>query len=88
MSCVAVNVTRKQDVTGSHLNAVFPLWREALLHCIWTQTWNFSAPWPDMLTRQDVLTNVVMPKIEAATPSGGAYLNEANFEQDWWHENF
>lgn len=88
MSCVAVNGTRKQDVTGSHPNAVFPLWREALLHCIWTQTWNFSAPWADMVARQDVLTNVVMPKIEAATPGGGAYLNEANFEQDRWQENF
>lgn len=41
-----------------------------------------------MPTRQDVLTNVVMPKIEAATPGGGEYLNEANFEQNWWQENF
>ncbi|ROV86998.1 hypothetical protein VMCG_10819 [Cytospora schulzeri] len=88
MSCVAVNGTRKKDVTGFHPNAVFPLWREALLHCIWTQTWNFSAPWAEMVARQDVLTNVVMPKIEAATPGGGAYLNEANFEQDQWQENF
>lgn len=88
MSCVAVNGTRKQDVTGSHPNAVFPLWREALLHCIWTQSWNFSAPWAEMVARQDVLTSVVMPKIEAATPGGGAYLNEANFEQDQWQENF
>ncbi|KAK8108106.1 uncharacterized protein PG998_010119 [Apiospora kogelbergensis] len=88
MSCAAVNGTRKLAVTGSHPNAVFPLWREALLHCIWTQTWDFSAPWAEMLARQDVLTNVVMPRIEAATPGGGAYLNEANFEQDHWQENF
>lgn len=88
MSCAAVNGTRKSAVTGSHPNAVFPLWREALLHCIWTQTWDFSAPWAEMLARQDVLTNVVMPRIEAATPGGGAYLNEANFEQDHWQENF
>ncbi|KAK8081386.1 hypothetical protein PG996_000167 [Apiospora saccharicola] len=88
MSCAAVNGTRKRDVTGSHPNAVFPLWREALLHCIWTQTWDFGAPWADMVARQDVLTNVVMPRIEAATPGGGAYLNEANFEQDRWQENF
>lgn len=29
-----------------------------------------------------------MPKIEAATPGGGSYLNEANFQQSNWQEAF
>lgn len=80
MSRVAVNGTWKEDATGLHTNVVFPLWREALLHFIWTQTRNFSGLWAKMGARQDVLTIIVMPKIEAATPGGGAYLNQANFQ--------
>jgi hypothetical protein len=86
-SCVTFNGTKKA-IADSQANAVFPLWREALMHCIFVQTWNFSAPWGDMVARQDVLTNIVMPKVEAATPGGGAYLNEANFEQEHWQEVF
>ncbi|KAH8203673.1 hypothetical protein TruAng_002203 [Truncatella angustata] len=86
-TCVAINGTRK-DLVDSCPNAVFPLWREALLSCIFTQTWDFSAPWGNMVDRQDILTNIVMPKVVAATPGGGAYLNEANFEENQWQDTF
>lgn len=84
MSCVAVNGTRKQDATCSHTNAPFPLWREVVLHCIWTQTWTLSVLWAKTVVRQDVLTIVVIPKIEVATSGGEADLHQASFEQNNW----
>lgn len=65
-------------------NAVLPAWRSALLHCIIVKTWDFSISRTEMAAYQTTLTNVVMPQIEEATPVGGAYLNEANFEQSDW----
>ncbi|KAI0908971.1 hypothetical protein F4823DRAFT_596551 [Ustulina deusta] len=82
--CDAVNA----DQARLHRNAVFPGWRSALLHCIFVKTWDFSMPWAEMTAYQTNLTKFVMPKIEAATPGGGAYLNEANFEQPNWQDVF
>lgn len=83
--CVAVNANRSSPL---HANAVFPLWRNALLHCFFAMAWDFTIPWDEMLLRQEKLTHTVMPPIEAATPGGGAYLSEANFQQPDWQAAF
>ena len=41
-----------------------------------------------MVDYQKRLTNQIMPKVEAATPGSGSYLNEANFEQPGWQHAF
>ncbi|TGJ86987.1 hypothetical protein E0Z10_g1718 [Xylaria hypoxylon] len=82
--CDAVNA----DQARLNRNAVLPSWRSALLHCIFVKTWDFSMPWDEMTAYQANLTNIVMPQIEAVTPGGGAYLNEANFEQPDWQNVF
>jgi FAD/FMN-containing dehydrogenase len=82
--CDAVNADRAH----LHSNAVFPVWRSALLHCIFVKTWDFSIPRAEMEAYQTNLTEIVMPQIEAATPGGGAYLNEANFAQPDWQRVF
>ncbi|KAI0502948.1 hypothetical protein F5B22DRAFT_580098 [Xylaria bambusicola] len=82
--CDAVNA----DQPRPHSNAVFPSWRSALLHCIIVKTWDFSMPWDDMTAFQKNLTEVVMPEVEKVTPGGGAYLNEANFQQPNWMQEF
>ncbi|KAI1272223.1 hypothetical protein F5Y07DRAFT_308514 [Xylaria sp. FL0933] len=82
--CDAVNANQMH----LHSNAVFPTWRSTLLHCIFVKTWDFSMPWAEMTAYQTNLTKSVMPQIEAATPGGGAYLNEANFEQPNWQDVF
>ncbi|KAI5920289.1 FAD-binding domain-containing protein [Camillea tinctor] len=69
-------------------NAVFPVWRSSLMTCLIQMPWDFDAPWAEMLSRQEQLTQTIMPQIEAATPGGGAYLNEANFQQPDWQETF
>ncbi|KAI0457467.1 hypothetical protein F5B21DRAFT_521315 [Xylaria acuta] len=82
--CDAVNADR----VSMNDNAVFPNWRSTLLTCIFVKTWDFSIPWTEMTAYQTNLTKFVMPKIEAATPRGGAYLNEANFQQPDWQDLF
>ena len=82
--CDALNANQPRTIR----NSVLPVWRSALLHCIIVRTWDFSAPRTEMVGYQTTLTNVVMPQIEKATPGGGAYLNEANFEQPDWQEVF
>ncbi|KAK8047898.1 FAD binding domain containing protein [Apiospora saccharicola] len=82
--CVAVNA----QGPGFYSNAVFPLWRSSLLNCVFSYVWDFTRPWEEMLGRQKILTEVLMPQVQEATPGGGAYLNEANFQQSDWQETF
>ncbi|KAI1747183.1 hypothetical protein F4782DRAFT_535708 [Xylaria castorea] len=82
--CDAVNADR----VPMNDNAVFLNWRSTLLTCIFVKTWDFSIPWTEMATYQTNLTKFIMPTIEAATPGGGAYLNEANFQQPNWQDMF
>lgn len=71
-----------------HDNSANPRWRTSVLHCIFVKPWDFTIPRADMVAWQDKLTNQVMPQIESATPGGGAYLNEANFQQAQWQDAF
>ncbi|KAK7973831.1 hypothetical protein PG989_015679 [Apiospora arundinis] len=82
--CGAVNANKPH----LYANAVLPVWRAAILHCIFVRPWNFSIPRTEMTDYQTRLTTQIMPKIEAATPGGGSYLNEANFQQSKWQEAF
>ncbi|KAJ4383141.1 hypothetical protein N0V85_008475 [Neurospora sp. IMI 360204] len=71
-------------------NAVLPAWRKALVHATLTTPWSFEPEdWDKMLENQDLMTDVIMPAIEDATPGSGAYMNEANFQQpDFQHQFF
>ncbi|KAI3327076.1 FAD-binding domain-containing protein [Xylariaceae sp. AK1471] len=82
--CDAVNAYKAR----LYSNAVLPTWRSTLLHCIFVKTWDFTIPRAEMEAYQTNLTEIVMPQIEAATPGGGAYLNEANFAQPDWQSAF
>ena len=41
-----------------------------------------------MIERQNKLTNSIMPQLEAVTPGSGVYLNEADFQDRNWQQNF
>ncbi|KAK1981821.1 FAD binding domain-containing protein [Colletotrichum cereale] len=69
-------------------NSVTPAWRNTIVHATLTTVWNFTAPWEDMLANQDLMTNVVMKEIEALTPTGGAYMNEVDFQQPNFQKTF
>lgn len=87
LACGAINANNTSTSQFPD-TAVFPVWRSTLVQCIVIRTWNYSLPWDINLEFQRNLTRTVMPAIEAATPGGGSYLNEANFEQLNWQEAF
>lgn len=66
-------------------NSVLPAWRKALVHVTLTTEWSFDpAQWGLMAQRRQLMTNTIMPAIEAVTPGSGAYMNEG----DAWQKNF
>jgi FAD/FMN-containing dehydrogenase len=69
-------------------NAVNPAWRDNLIDTVITTPWNFTGPWEDMLANQDLMTDVLMPKLAELTPNGGAYLNEADFKDPDWKQTY
>lgn len=70
-------------------NAVLPAWRSALVHATLTTVWSFDpADWDQMLANQKLMTDTVIPVIEAATPGSGAYLNEGDFQQPNFQDVF
>ncbi|KAH6606122.1 hypothetical protein Trco_005275 [Trichoderma cornu-damae] len=73
---------------GSQANAVLPQWRSSIVEVSLTLPYSFQAPFQDMIATQDTITTVVQPVIEAATPGGGAYMNEADFQQPDFQETF
>lgn len=41
-----------------------------------------------MEANQDLMTNTLLPKLEALTPNGSCYLNEGDFRQPDWQDVF
>ena len=71
------------------INSVLPAWRKALVHATLTTEWSFDpAHWNKMLDNQKLMTEKIMPVIEAATPGSGAYMNEADFQQPRFQQEF
>ena len=69
-------------------NSVLPAWRSAISQLQLIINWNSTAPWATMEADQKKMTEVLMPKIEAATPGSGSYMNEADFQQPNWQSVF
>lgn len=69
-------------------NAVLPAWRDALFTLIVISPWDFTAPAGIEAEREKYLTDVIDPALEALTPGSGTYLNEANFQDPKWKQNF
>ncbi|KAK5992006.1 Bifunctional decalin synthase calF [Cladobotryum mycophilum] len=90
LGCHAAAVSGGDRSGGNNTapNAVLPAWRDALAHCIVVGPWDWKVPRSQMLAREDELTNVITPALEAATPGSGTYLNEANFAQKGWQKQF
>ncbi|KAG6364993.1 hypothetical protein INS49_006598 [Diaporthe citri] len=81
----AVSVAR---FDAPDVRAVAPHWRDAAVMASFVLPFDFAAPFQNMAARQDYITESVMPRIEAATPGGGAYINEADFQQPDWQQVF
>lgn len=69
-------------------NAVLPAWRNTTIHLQIGTPWNNTAPWSQMVADQNTITNVYMPQLEAVTPGSGIYLNEGDFQQPNFQQEF
>lgn len=77
VGCMGLNVNAT-SVPRHADNAVVPYWRNAMAVCLEFSFYDWTVPEATMLRRRQDLAGRVHPAIEAATPGGGAYLNEAD----------
>lgn len=77
--------TQKRPVAA---NAVLPAWRDALFVVIILTAWNFTAPLSESFEQQNIITNVLEPALKAVTPGSGTYLNEGDFQNPDWKQDF
>ncbi|KAI5862507.1 hypothetical protein GGS23DRAFT_610167 [Durotheca rogersii] len=73
--------------SGGVRNSVNPVWRTAVLDLVIGlayDAYDFQAN----IALQDEITNTLLPRLEALTPGGGAYLNEGDFRQPDWQADF
>lgn len=85
---IGVAINASLATGGNPDNAVNPGWRDALIDTTITTPWNFTAPWEAMLANQDLMTDVLIPKLAGLTPNGSCYLNEGDFQQPDWKDVF
>ncbi|PWY96635.1 FAD binding domain protein [Aspergillus sclerotioniger CBS 115572] len=64
-------------------NAVNPAWRGIAIDIVLGTTFNYYNRTADLLN-QRLMTNVLLPLLEALSPDSGAYLNEADIHQPNW----
>ncbi|KAI1095728.1 FAD binding domain-containing protein [Rostrohypoxylon terebratum] len=73
--------------TGGIKNSVNPIWRSAIFDAVLGLPYdyeNFTANFEI----QQKMTDTLMPALEAVTPGGGSYINEADFRQPDWQTAF
>ncbi|PWY81692.1 FAD binding domain protein [Aspergillus sclerotioniger CBS 115572] len=88
ISGLSLNVSRPNNKHPS--NSVNPIWREAAMNIVIGIPFNYTDRQTD-LNSQRLMTNVLVPQLEAPTPpgeDGGAYLNEGDFNQPDWQSVF
>ena len=78
---IGVGINASAALSGHPINAVNPAWRSALIDTTLTTPWNFTAPWEEMIANQDLMTDILVPRLAELTPNGSCYLNEGDFRQ-------
>ncbi|RJE17854.1 isoamyl alcohol oxidase [Aspergillus sclerotialis] len=68
-------------------NAVNPAWRDTGIHITLGTPFDYTNRDID-IANQKLMTNTLVPLLEALSPNGGAYLNEADWNQADWQWNF
>lgn len=69
-------------------NAVLPAWRDAIVTILAFAPWDFEKTVDQNTNSEDYLLDVTIPALDAVTPGGYAYLNEANPRQANWKQTF
>ena len=82
---LALNVSHQ--VAGFPYNSVNPGWRDTLFDMLIYTEYNYT-DWDLDLANQQLMTHELIPLLEELTPGGGAYLNEADFQQPNFQQTF
>ncbi|GIZ44220.1 hypothetical protein CKM354_000742400 [Cercospora kikuchii] len=69
-------------------NAMQPAFKEAFVSVIIAAAWNNTNHWAEASVLQRQLFEDIMPAIETVTPNTGVYMNEGNWQQANWQEEF
>ncbi|KAH1485998.1 hypothetical protein KXV92_006813 [Aspergillus fumigatus] len=69
-------------------NSLHPAWCTGMLLCAPAAAWDWHATPEEMAERDEYAAKVLQPMMDAATPGGMVYLNEANYLYEDWKENF
>ncbi|KAI1270205.1 hypothetical protein F5Y18DRAFT_6814 [Xylariaceae sp. FL1019] len=80
---VSMDVSRPPSVP----NSANPAWRDSVFLAFYGTQYdetNYSAN----VAAQDVINDVLSPPLDALTPGGAAYLNEANVNEKDWQQTF
>ncbi|TQV91952.1 FAD-binding, type 2 [Cordyceps javanica] len=85
---VAGNANRARAAGSSPgTNAVLPAWRDALYHLIIEMVYKQDATTAQLVSVQADM-NAHQDLLRAASPVGGAYINEATFDNAHWKEDY
>lgn len=77
-----------KQLPNTPANSVLPAWRDTLIQLQIISNWDAAGSQGVSETEQKKITEVFMPQIEAVTPGSGSYMNEADFRQPSWQQQF
>ncbi|KAI0902689.1 hypothetical protein F4823DRAFT_621143 [Ustulina deusta] len=69
-------------------NAVLPAWRSTIIQAVFTAPWDWTVNRSEMERREKYISEYATSALQAVTPSSGSYMNEGNFRQDDWQNQF
>ncbi|KAI0201518.1 hypothetical protein F4808DRAFT_103279 [Astrocystis sublimbata] len=87
ISGVSGNVSHARVGNTPSSNSVVPAWRDALFHLTIGIPLTQDADW-DQMRRGQAQLNTWQDELRAVTPGGGAYLNEATYDNANWKTDY
>lgn len=69
-------------------SALSPAWRKAITHIVIVRGWENTTPFEQQQEIARNLTEVEMPLLKTLEPNMGAYINEADLNEDCWQQVF
>ncbi|KAH7322584.1 FAD binding domain-containing protein [Stachybotrys elegans] len=81
------SVAKYAKPAGTPDNAAHPAWRDAVIQLQLITMWD-NTNWESMRAGQKRMTDEFMPLIESVTPGSASYMNEADFNQPRWQQEF
>jgi hypothetical protein len=85
---IALNAAHSVAGNEPSSNSVFPSWRDSIVTILAFAPWDFKASLGSNLAGDEYLNQVTVPALTAVAPHSGAYLNEANLQQEHWQSAF